>query len=88
MLAQFYGFCVGYDGSDSTHDGILTTVTDQAGKLRRQKVDELGRVIRSDEPNSSGQLDVSGTVQQPTSYVYNVLDNLVKITQGDQSRQH
>jgi len=79
---------VDYDGSDSSLDGILTTVTNQAGKLRRQKVDGLGRVIRSDEPNSSGQLDVTGTVQQPTSYVYNVLDNLVKITQGDQSRQH
>src|SRR5204862_5441127 len=27
-------------------DGVFTTVTDQAGKQRRQKVDALGRVIR------------------------------------------
>jgi RHS repeat-associated protein len=75
-----------FDGSDGNHDGILTTATDQSLKKRRQKVDALGRVVRLDEPNSSGYLDVSGSVYQPTSYDYDVLGNLVKITQGDQSR--
>src|SRR5207237_8868673 len=36
------------------YSGVLTTVTDQAGKTRRQKVDALGRVIRLDEPTTSG----------------------------------
>src|SRR5439155_24244535 len=67
------------------YEGIFTTVTDQAGKVRRQKVDELGRVIRLDEPSSSG-LGTTGSPNQATSYDYDVLNNLVKIMQGEQSR--
>jgi RHS repeat-associated protein len=66
-------------------DGVYTTVTDQAGKLRRQKVDALGRVIRLDEPTTSG-LGSQSLPNQATSYEYDLLDNLVHITQGDQNR--
>jgi RHS repeat-associated protein len=69
----------------TSYDGVFTTVTDQALKVRRQKVDEFGRVIRLDEPSSSG-LGTTGSPNQATSYAYDVLNNPVKITQGAQSR--
>ena len=69
----------------ATSDGIFTTVTDQANKLRRQKVDALGRVVRSDEPNSSNSLGDYNSPNQPTYYNYDVLDNLVQVSQTDQS---
>ncbi|HEX2268820.1 MAG TPA: hypothetical protein VHH35_04775 [Pyrinomonadaceae bacterium] len=37
----------------TAYDGIYTTVTDQAGKVRRSKVDGLGRLIRVDEPSDA-----------------------------------
>src|SRR5262249_8644257 len=40
----------------NSYEGVYTTVTDQAGKQRRQKTDALGRVMRVDEPNLSGSL--------------------------------
>lgn len=70
----------------TTYAGEVTTVTDQSGKQRREVTDALGRVIKLHEPNSSGSL---GTVSSPnleTQYQYDVLDNLVKITQGSQER--
>jgi RHS repeat-associated protein len=70
----------------TTYEGEVTTVTDQAGKQRRQITDALGRVIRLDEPNSSGSLGAVSSPAQATSYMYDVLGNLVKITQGDQQR--
>ena len=69
----------------STFDGAYTTITDQAGKVRRQKVDALGRLIRLDEPTTSG-LGAVGSPNQATSYEYNVLDKIVHITQGAQHR--
>ncbi|MGB7925166.1 MAG: peptidoglycan DD-metalloendopeptidase family protein, partial [Pyrinomonadaceae bacterium] len=60
--------------------GTVTTITDEAGKQRRQTVDALGRVVQIDEPDSAGALN------QSTTYTYNVLDALVKITQGEQAR--
>jgi RHS repeat-associated protein len=65
----------------SSYAGVYTTVTDQAGKVRRQKVDALGRVIRLDEPTSSG-LGSTTSPNQATSYEYDVLDNLVHINQA------
>src|SRR5262249_9734 len=52
------------DGSTvhSDYVGIYTTVTDQAGRQRRQKTDALGRIVRVDEMNSSWSL---GTVDAP-----------------------
>jgi len=66
--------------------GAATTVTDQAGKKRRSIVDGLGRLIRVDEPDSNGSLGTVASPTQPTSYVYDVLDDLAKVTQGAQTR--
>jgi RHS repeat-associated protein len=66
----------------TSYQGIYTTVTDQAGKQRRQKVDALGRIVRVDEPNAGGSL---GTVEEPaqaTYYYYNTQGNLVHVQQG------
>lgn len=68
-----------------TYDGIFTTVTDPAGKTRRQKVDALGRVVRADEPTTSG-LGTTGSPNQATDYYYDVLGNLVRVDQGSQDR--
>jgi len=70
----------------STYLGNATTVTDQAGKKRRSIVDGLGRLIRVDEPDSNGSLGTVASPTQPTSYVYDVLDDLAKVTQGAQTR--
>jgi RHS repeat-associated protein len=72
----------------TTYSGNTVTVIDQAGKKRRSVTDGLGRLIRVDEPDSNGNLD-TGTPPQPvqsTSYLYDVLDDLVKVSQGSQSR--
>jgi RHS repeat-associated protein len=63
--------------------GVYTTVTDQAGRKRRQKTDALGRVVRVDEPDDSGNLeDASGRPMQPSFYEYDTLGNVVRINQG------
>jgi len=66
-------------GSDFTY----VTVTDQAGKQRRQVADALGRVVRVDEPYTNGALGTVTSPAQPTSYEYDGNDNLVKVTQSD-----
>lgn len=71
----------------ASYDGVFTTVTDQALKVRRQKVDEFGRVIRLDEPTTAG-LGTTTSPNQATSYDYDVLNNLAKITQGSQHRYY
>ena len=68
--------------ASTLYSGSLTTVTDQAGKQRRQTTDGLGRVIRVDEPDASGNLDAGGSPAQPTVYEYDWLDNLTKVTQA------
>jgi YD repeat-containing protein len=68
-----------------SYDGVYTTATDQAGRVRRQKIDALGRLIRLDEPTSSG-LGSTTSPNQATSYQYDALNNLVHITQGAQHR--
>jgi RHS repeat-associated protein len=71
------------DGSivQSTYAGTVKTVTDQAGKQRRRKVDALNRVVRVDEPDATGALGAVSTPAQPTAYEYDKLDNLIHITQ-------
>lgn len=69
----------------TTYEGGVITLTDQANKQRRYVTDALGRIIKSHEPTSSG-LGVVGSPNQETTYMYDVLDNLVKITQGSQTR--
>ncbi len=73
-----------YGASLSGTVGATTTVTDQAGRKRRSLTDALGRLVRVDEPNKdTGNLDVDGA---STSYTYDVLGNLRKVTQGGQER--
>lgn len=68
----------------TSYSGAYTTVTDQAGRQRRQKVDAQGRIVRVDEPDpdSSGSL---GSVDSPnlaSYYDYDTLGNLIHIQQG------
>ena len=62
----------------TSYSGNSVTITDQAGKARKSATDALGRLLEVYE-------DPSGWNYQ-TSYVYDVLDNLVKVTQGTQQR--
>ena len=62
-------------------------MTDPAGKTRRSLLDGLGRLVRVDEPTGSpGALGATGSPNQATSYSYNALDNLTRVTQGSQTR--
>src|SRR5205085_6406674 len=73
-------------GTVSTaYDGRYTTVTDQANKVRRSKVDGLGRLIRVDEPTGSGLGASLESPNQATTYTYDVLDNLIKVEQPQAS---
>ncbi len=74
-------------GTVSTaYDGEFTTVSDQAGKSRRSRVDGLGRLVRVDEPNGSGDLGTTSAPSQATSYGYDALGNLGSVTQAGQVR--
>jgi RHS repeat-associated protein len=66
-------------------DANATTVTDQAGKVRRSITNGLGQLIRVDEPTGSG-LGTVGSPNQATSYAYDTLNNLTTVTQGSQTR--
>ena len=58
--------------------GVQMTVTDQAGKKRQSKTDALGRVTEViEDPGGLGFV---------TTYLYDALDNLRKVTQGGQTR--
>jgi YD repeat-containing protein len=72
------------DGTSVTTEyvGVYTTVTDQAGKQRRQKTDALGHVIRVDEPDAAGNLGDKNSPAQPSFYEYDALGNVVRINQG------
>ncbi len=71
----------------TAYDSEYTTVTDPAGKTRRSRLDGLGRLVRVDEPTGSpGALGATGSPNQATSYSYNALDNLTRVTQGSQTR--
>ncbi len=64
------------------YTGVYTTVTDQAGRQRRQKADALGRIIRVDEPDSTGSLGATTAPAQPSFYEYDTQGNVVRISQG------
>jgi RHS repeat-associated protein len=72
----------------TNYAGSVTTVTDQAGKQRREVRDGLGRVIRLQEPDANGSLGTVGLPAQETSYEYDVLDNLIHVNQGGPAGQH
>ena len=62
----------------TSYSGNSVTVTDQAGKSRKSVTDALGRLVELYE-------DPSG-VNYQTTYLYDTLDNLVRVTQGTQQR--
>ena len=62
----------------TAYSGNTVTVTDQAGKKRKSVTDALGRLTDVYE-------DPTGLNYQ-TSYLYDALDNLVRVTQGSQQR--
>ncbi|MBI4850185.1 MAG: RHS repeat protein, partial [Acidobacteria bacterium] len=64
----------------STYSGTTITVTDQADKQRRSKVDALGRLTEVIEPTSNGFLS------QSTTYNYDARGNLKQVNQGLQTR--
>ena len=64
------------------YEGVYTTVIDQAGKKRRQKTDALGRIVRVDEPDATGNLGTFDAPTKATYYDYDTQGNLVHITQG------
>lgn len=70
---------VQYDYSIS---GDVLTVTDQANKQHRSVLDAQGRLTEIHEPDAAGSLGVLLNPAQKTTYVYDALNNVVKITQG------
>lgn len=62
----------------TSYNGNTVTVTDQAGKARKSVSDALGRLVEVyEDPNG---------VNWQTTYLYDALDNLAKVTQGSQQR--
>jgi RHS repeat-associated protein len=80
------GYTNGTGKISTAYDANFTTVTDQAAKPRRSLVDALGRLVRLDEPTSGNNLGSTASPNQPTSYTYSVLGNLLTVTQGVQTR--
>lgn len=72
----------------TSYQGVYMTVTDPAGKQRRQKSDEFGRLVRVDEPNPSGSLGTVDAPAQATTYDYDTQGNVVHIAQGASPVQH
>ena len=66
----------------TAYDAEYTTVTDAAGKKRRSQLDGLGRLVRVDEPGSSGNLGLPASPTQKTDYCYDALGNLIRVIQG------
>jgi RHS repeat-associated protein len=62
----------------TSYSGNTVTITDQAQKKRKSVTDALGRLIEVyEDPNA---------LNYQTTYLYDVLDNLVNVTQGTQQR--
>ena len=64
----------------TSYSGNTVTVTDQAGKSRKSVMDALGRLREVHED------PVPGGLNYQTTYAYDVLDSLVTVTQGAQTR--
>jgi len=65
--------------------GIVVTITDPAGKLRRSVTNALGQLGRVDEPDGSSSTGSLGSVSspnQPTVYSYDALNNLTTVLQA------
>ncbi len=65
------------DGStiNTSYADVCSTVTDEAGKIRKSCSDALGRLIQVFEPDSSNNLD------NETDYQYDVANNLTSVQQ-------
>ena len=62
----------------TSYSGNSVTVTDQAGRARKSVTDAFGRLVEVyEDPNG---------LNYQTTYLYDVLDNLAKVTQGTQQR--
>ena len=71
----------------TVYDGRFTTVMDWAGKVQRNKVDGLARLITFDEPSDAANtLGSQSSSTQATNYKYDALGNLTLVTQGNQTR--
>jgi RHS repeat-associated protein len=68
---------------NTAYDANFTNVSDQTQKQRRSMFDGLGRLLRVDEPNASGNLGDAVSPNQPTHYSYDVVGNLILVTQSD-----
>ena len=70
--------------ASTSYSGNTATVTDQAGKKRKSVSDGLGRLVEVyEDPEVPGG---PSELNYLTVYQYDVLDNLVKVTQGGQQR--
>jgi RHS repeat-associated protein len=65
----------------TSYSGNSVTVTDQANKKRRSITNAIGQLVRLDEPDLSGNLGSVTSPTQPTSYVYDTLNNLLQVQQ-------
>ena len=70
----------------TTYDAHFTTVTDQAGKVRRSMTDGLGQLARVDEPDDNNNLGTVTSPNQATGFSYDALGNLTTVSQGVQTR--
>ena len=61
-------------------------MTDADQKKRRNQLDGLGRLVRVDEPDSNDNLGLPGSPTQKTDYSYDALGNLIRVSQGSQTR--
>ena len=66
----------------TAYDTNFTTVTDEAGRIRRSQLNGLGQLVRVDEPS-----DAANTLgNQATLYDYDALGNLKSVSQAGQFR--
>ena len=79
--------------SDTDYTGVQTLVTDQAGKQRMTETDAAGRLRKVWEirPQDADTVAVTLPGNQPahgylTTYDYDAVGNLVKVSQGQQQR--
>lgn len=66
----------------SSYSGSTTTNTDQVGRQIKSETDGLGRLAKVTEPDNLGSLT------QETTYSYDLLDNLVLVNKGNQTRSY